>query len=165
MTTASGQAGQAPNPYDQAMDLALKFLGPRARSAKEVRDRLERACVPEATIEEVLRRLEDLQLLNDSELAADLADRARARGESSSRIQWDLKSRGLSDDAGAEGPEDEGDRDRALRLALSRARALKNLPTQVAQRRLAAYLARRGYGFEIVEEVCREALTDGGPNT
>lgn len=145
--------------------MALTFLGPRARSAMEVRDRLERTHVPEATTENVLLRLRELGLVDDAELAADLAQRARARGESSSRIRSGLKSRGLSDNAGAEDPENEGDRDRALRLALSRARALKNLPIKVAQRRLAAYLARRGYGFEIVEEVCRETLTDGSPDT
>jgi len=157
--TPAKQAEDSPNPYDHAMNLALKFLGPRGRSTVEVRDRLHRSQVPEATVEEVLGRLEELQLLNDSELASDFADRARARGESSSRIRSGLKSRGLSEEPGRVDSLPEAESARALELAQSRARALRSLPPQVAHRRLAAYLARRGYGFEVVDKVCRIALS------
>lgn len=149
-----------PSPYDEAMNLALKFLGPRARSKSEVRDKLELVQTPEATIEEVLHRLEELALVNDAELATDMAERARSRGESASRVRSGLKFRGLSELPGLVDSSGEEERDRALKLAITRARALRNLPPQVAQRRLAAYLGRRGYNYDIVKEVCRKALSD-----
>lgn len=158
--TPTVKPGESLDPYDEAMNLALKFLGPRARSKSEVRDRLERAQVAEATIEEVLRRLEELALVNDAELASDMADRARSRGESASRIRSGLKFRGLSEEPGMVDSSGEDERDRALKLAFSRARALRSLPPQVAHRRLAAYLGRRGYSYEIVNEVCRKALSE-----
>lgn len=152
--------GKGGSPYDDAMNLALKFLGPRARSKSEVRDKLEQAQTPEATTEEVLHRLEELALVNDAELATDMAERARSRGESSSRVRSGLKFRGLSEVPGLVDSSGEEERDRALKLAISRARALRNLPPQVAQRRLAAYLGRRGYNYDIVKEVCRKALSE-----
>ncbi len=160
--TPTVKPGLRPSLYDDAMNLALKFLGPRARSKSEVRDKLEQAQTPEATIEEVLHRLEELALVNDAELATDMAERARSRGESASRVRSGLKFRGLSEVPGLVDSSGEEERDRALTLAITRARALRNLPPQVAQRRLAAYLGRRGYNYDIVKEVCRKALSEEG---
>jgi regulatory protein len=61
-----------------AMTRALNFLGYRARSEKEVRDRLRRYGYGEETVEEVVVRLKELGYLDDEDFAR-LVVREKAR--------------------------------------------------------------------------------------
>src|SRR5215210_2355285 len=73
-----------------AMDRALNFLGYRARSEKEVRDRLGRYGYGEETVEGVIGRLKELGYLDDEDFARFVA-REEARRYGPRRVSADLR--------------------------------------------------------------------------
>src|SRR5215210_6410644 len=89
-----------------AMNRALNVLGYRARSARELRERLTQAGYTEETVCQVVARLENLGYLDDEEFARDLA-RAAARRYGPHRIYGDLRRAGIDEEAAREVVEDE----------------------------------------------------------
>ena len=146
--------------YDRALDKALRLLTVRARSRLEIGERLGRAGFGGEVIEKVEARLGELGLIDDLAFAELWAEQAIAgRGLSSRMIRRELASRGIppgvaNDALGSCGD----DYDRALGLARRRAMTYGGLTKIKAFRRLAGFLAQRGYDEETVEEVCSEVL-------
>src|ERR687893_1696559 len=77
-----------------AMARALNFLGYRARSEKEVRDRLGRYGYGEETIEGMIGRLKELDYLDDEDFARFVA-REEARRYGPRRVSAELRKRGV----------------------------------------------------------------------
>lgn len=148
------------DPYRAALDLAFGYLAPRARSRAEVRQRLLRAGFRPETADEVDARLAELGLLDDRALAREVAERADARREGPEALRRALAARGVPDGVATEAlaglPRDP--REEAFALAEERVRTLGKLPPASRVRRLAAFLVRRGYAQDLVEEVCRRLL-------
>jgi regulatory protein len=148
--------------YDRALDKALKLLTFRARSRHEIKDRLARAGFAQDVVERVDARLFELGLLDDPGFAKEFADQAMARGLSLQMVRHQLSTRGVApevvDVALAE--EAWGDLDRALGLARRRAMTYGDLPKSTAFRRLAGYLAQKGYEEEVITEACYQVLGD-----
>ena len=84
-----------------AMSRALNVLGYRARSARELRERLLRAGYLGETVDEVISRLEELGYLNDEEFARELV-RSEARKYGPRRIYGDLRRAGIEEEAARE---------------------------------------------------------------
>src|SRR3712207_1507464 len=80
-----------------AMSRALNVLGYRARSVRELRERLVRAGYLDRTVDEVISRLEELGYLNDGEFARELA-RSGARRYGPRRIYGDLRKAGVEEE-------------------------------------------------------------------
>ncbi len=156
----------APLSTDQARELCLRLLAGRARSRSELAERLAAAGAEELTAEQVLERLTEVGLVDDAAYAAGLARSRRAeRGLSRRALAGELRRRGLAEEvvAGAvDAAAAEPDAAVALRLAQRRARGLSHLPPDAQRRRLSGYLARRGYGFDVVGPVCAEVLAGLG---
>ena len=77
---------------------ALRFLGYRARSVQEVRENLQKHEIPETVIEEVLKRLQDTNLLNDQQFAqAWVENRNTFRPRSRRALAMELRQKGLDD--------------------------------------------------------------------
>ena len=89
-----------------AMSRALNALGYRARSAREMRERLRRAGYAGETVDEVVARLENLGYLDDEELARELA-RSEARKYGPRRIYGDLRRAGIDEEVAWEVVEEE----------------------------------------------------------
>src|SRR5918997_1827767 len=81
-----------------AMSRALNVLGYRARSARELRERLLRAGYVGETVNEVISRLEELEYLNDEEFARELV-RSEARKYGPRRIYGELRRAGIEEEA------------------------------------------------------------------
>ena len=124
----------------------------------------QRGYAPEA-VAGVLDRLAAARYLNDRELARDWVQARAARsGFGPVRLTRELRAKGIG----------EGDIRAALGelleehtpLALAEAAAqrkltaLQGVPPAVGRRRLAAYLARRGFSTEIVLRLCRKFFPD-----
>lgn len=152
----------APTSYDAAMDKAMKLLAVSARSRHEIRDRLNRAGYDAVTIRTVDSRLIELGLVDDVVFAEDFVERAAAKGQAPAAIRAGLAAKGVDQStvrqalADCSSPEDE--RIRAMELATRRVRSYGSLPRQVAQRRLMGFLAGKGYDFDLIKQVCAEAL-------
>lgn len=152
--------------YDHALDKALKLLGVRSRSRAEIVSRLRRIGFSQEVVAMVEARLCELDILNDSHFAQEVVQSSLARGLAPRLILYELQAKGVSVDVAesaiAEVETPDGDRDRALELARRRARAYGRLDPPVAQRRLAGFLAHKGYSSDLVYSVCVEVLGETG---
>jgi regulatory protein len=110
----------------------------------------------------VLDRLEELRLIDDAAYAeAFVRSRARA-GVARRSVSRELRSKGITDEDAEPAlatvdPADE--RATAVRLARTRAARTVGLPPLTRQRRLAGFLARKGYSGDVVSDVVREVLS------
>jgi len=141
---------------------ALWLLESRARTRLELRQRLEWRGFEAEAIERALDRLTGVGLVDDEAFARDLAASRVEQGVDAPRIIVELKDRGIAPDlavriAGESAPP--SDRaERCRELAEDRLSKLKRLRPEVQYRRLAAYLVRRGYPGDVVENVVSELV-------
>lgn len=138
-----------PTTYERA----LKLLEYRARSVDELRRKLTQKGAPKVEVEEVLARLIEQKLLDDSDFARQFArTKITGSGASRFRIKQELRRKGVAADV-AERALDELHQDEGIeasasigRIAEKKWRSLGKLDEQTRRRRLYAFLARRGYG-------------------
>ena len=151
--TGARVAGERP----LAMSRALNVLGYRARSARELRERLLRAGYVGETVNEVISRLEELGYLNDEEFARELV-RSEARKYGPRRIYGDLRRAGIEEEAARGVIKEEfagrSEHEAAREAAQRRYNTVEGSDAQV--RRVYGFLMRRGYSANICAEVARE---------
>lgn len=138
-----------------ALDRAYRYLAPRDRTEHEIRAHLERAGVEEATIEEAVRILTELDYLNDARFAVRFAqDKRELDAWGAERIERRLAALGvdrehvsaaLTDDSGSG-----GELDRAL--GLLRRRFPQPPSDRRARERALGVLLRKGYEPELAFE-------------
>ena len=139
-----------------AMNRALHFLGYRARSRREVRERLQRYGYGEETVEVVVGRLEELGYLDDEEFAR-AAAREKARRYGPRRVLGELRRSGVDAELAQGVVDDEFAQRSELEEARSLAARRYNRGGSDAEaRRVYGFLMRRGYSAEVCAEVARE---------
>jgi regulatory protein len=149
-----------------AKDRALRLLGVRSRSRKELRGRLAKAGFPEDEIAPALDDLERVGLLDDERFAEEVVrDRMGRRGFGPRGALEALRTFGVPRDVAERAVEAwSGDEERAAdEVARSRLRRLAGLPPGVASRRLLGFLLRRGFDPEVARAACRRALASEEP--
>jgi len=157
--TEARVAGERP----LAMRRALNALGYRARSARELRERLARAGYAGETVAEVLASLEELGYLDDEEYARS-ATRDKARKYGPRRIFDALRQAGVGEEVAREAVEEEfaGRSELELARAAARRRYNKGERSDAQARRVYGFLMRRGYSADICTEVAREYRQETG---
>jgi len=147
---------------DAAHAAALWLLESRARTRLELQQRLGRRGFEAGAIERALDRLSAVGLVDDEAFARDLASSRVEQGVDASGIAVELGDRGIDPDMAARiaaesAPESER-AERCRELAEARLAKLQGLAPEVQFRRLAAYLARRGYPGDVVENIVSELV-------
>lgn len=148
---------------DERIDrLVVGRLRRSSLSIAEVRAVLVEHGLDEGEVEEWLERYERLGYLDDARLAEQLVhSHGTRRGRGSGAILSELSRRGVD---AAVAREAVGELDPELELANAvavaerRARQLGGLDRAVAERRLSAFLARRGYPGQVVRDAVAAAL-------
>jgi len=147
---------------DAAHAAALRLLTTRARTRAELARRLEERGFAAAAVAEAVARLERVGLVDDAALSADVAESRAARGLDAPAIALELRDRGVdpavAERAAQAAVPDELRAERCRQVAESRLAQLGDLPPAARLRRLATYLARRGYPAELAEAVSRELV-------
>lgn len=140
-----------------ALSRAFHYLGYRARSVGEVRDRLHRYGYGEQTVEEVVERLREIGYLDDREFARTLA------GEKSGkygprRVLSDLRRSGVDDEVAQEAVDEEFSELSEVEAARSAAERRYNAGegSDALARRVHGFLARRGYSPGVCTQVALE---------
>ena len=152
---------------DERIDrLVVSRLRRSALSVAEVRSVLAEHGLDEIEIEEWIERYERFGYLDDARLAEQLVHvNGARRGRGSGAILQELARRGV-DASAARAAVDELDpeveRRNALEVAERRVRQLSGLDRQTAERRLSAFLQRRGYPGDVVREAVTAALSADG---
>jgi regulatory protein len=148
---------QAEDARETAYLRALHLLSYRARSQEEIRQNLRKHEVPEAVIEETLRRLEEEGLADDGKFAREwVENRSTFRPRSRRVLTMELRRKGLAEEAIqsalADGSEDAH---LAYQAGLQMARRLGGLAWPEFRRKLGDFLARRGFVYEDIAPVVR----------
>jgi len=153
-------------PPADPLEVAVRLLAIRARSAAEVRRALLRRGVPAAAVDETLATLTRRGYLDDAAFAtAHAQSRGVARRRGPRRVAADLSSLGVPREVAesavreAFGPGEE--RRLAEAAAARKWAALVRQPRAVALRRLAAHLSRQGFGPGVIAALLRERFGGG----
>ncbi|MGH3705147.1 MAG: regulatory protein RecX [Agromyces sp.] len=152
---------------DQRIDrLVISRLRRSALSVSEVRAVLVEHGLDDIEVEEWIERYERLGYLDDAKLAEQLVhSHGVRRGKGSGAIMQELGRRGVDNALARAAVEDldpETELENARTVAERRARQLRGLDRQTAERRLSAFLQRRGYPSDVVREAVTAALTAEG---
>lgn len=147
---------------DAAHAAALRMLSTRARTRAELERRLQERGFAPAAVAETLERLERVGLVDDQALAMMVAEGRARRGLDAPVIASELRDRGVDPtlaDRAAQAAVPADDRsERCRQVAEARLAQLDGLPPATQLRRLAAYLARRGYPADLAESVARDLV-------
>lgn len=139
-----------------AKRIALKYLNHRARSEKEIRQRLEKEEIPEEIVLKVIEFLRSYDLVNDEQWSKFYTnDRLRRKLVSSKQVAMELKQKGIAadiiDKTIADLATTQSDEDRALEAARKRwPRLVREGPAKRKQK-LFSYLAARGFSFDLIK--------------
>ena len=150
----------------RAENISLHALSRRGVSSAEMAKTLRSRDLPDEVVEHEIARLERVGLLNDAELAENLVQTKQSRkGLGKSAISSELRQRGLAQeaiDAAVAEIDDDDEQARADEWAHKRAGQLRGLDQATAERRLNAFLMRRGYRSEVIRRAVESALPRGG---
>ena len=148
--------------YRAAMDRAVGYLAARARSRREIEQKLLQVGYRPCTVEMVLYKLERERLLDDADFARQWVESRVHHNLGRSRIAQELRRKGVSADDAEEALSSIGAEDQlAGAVALAEKAAARIKPgedVRKAQNRIAAMLARRGYGWDIAKEALEQVM-------
>lgn len=150
--------------YRHALDRAVAFLAGRARSRREMEERLLRSGYRPCTVEMVLYKLEKEGLLDDADFARQWVDARSARRMGRGRIAQELRRKGVSAreaEEALEGLSDEEQLEGAIALVeKAMARTPSGEDPRKTAARITAMLARRGYDYDTAREAISRVMED-----
>ena len=146
---------------DVAREICLKQLASSPKSRAQLETVLKRRGTDPAVAAEVLDRLEDVRLVDDSAYAESYVTTRRASTMSRRALGHELRSKGVTGSVVEEAldtldPEAEIETARAL--VARKIPSTRTLPMDARVRRLVGVLARKGYSGGLALRVVREAL-------
>lgn len=161
-------AGRRPRPEQdlspaRCHDRALRLLSFRARSTREMRERLLRAGFPDDVVEGELTRLSAVRLLDDERFAEDFTRSSVTYRKVGRRgVRAGLAAKGVAREAIEAATADlteESEQVRADALAAARAPRVRGKERPAAFNSLAGFLMRRGYDPAVARRAAARALT------
>jgi regulatory protein len=150
---------------EMAYEKMLNYLSYRPRSEAESRQYLKKKQVPPDQIEAILGRLKQAGLIDDTAFAAQwVENRAAFRPRARRALQAELRAKGVPAGQIAAVLEEVDETRAARQLAEARAPRLlrQKLSKLEFKRKLGAYLARRGFNYDIISETVERAWREGG---
>lgn len=150
---------------NKARNYALRLIEMRRRSVKDIRDKLRVKSASPADIDLVIADLLSLGLLDDEKFARDwIENRQHFRPTGVVRLRQELFVKGINreivDQAIGEYKSNADEFPAALDLARRKMKLYRKLDVNTTKRRLAGFLARRGYEGSVVSKVLKELLKE-----
>ena len=138
----------------RAYESAMRFLAYRPRSRSEVVQRLRKKDFPEPAIEAALERLARVGLLDDRAFAEYwISNRGQFKPRGRYALRHELRQKGVASGIIDGLLEALDETENAYRAAIQRLSTWERLDSEAAQRKLSAYLQRRGFGYDVIQEV------------
>jgi regulatory protein len=135
---------------------ALRLISRRPRSERELRDSFKKKRAQTEIQDAVVARLVEKGLIDDRAFAeAWVENRLTFRPRSSWALQYELRKKGIGSETINEVLEGFDNEEAAHRAALKQAGKLSDLSWELFQKRLAAYLERRGFRYSTISPVIK----------
>jgi regulatory protein len=157
------EALEAEDGAAKALALAINFLGYRARSSHEIRERLARdENWSDETIARVLEKLTALNLVSDRAFAqAWIESRSRSKPRGSRALRQELRQKGVGRediDAALQEtvPDDATEIENALAALQSKARQWERLEGREREQKMLGFLGRRGFNFGVARSAVKK---------
>lgn len=161
-------AARGEGKFERISNVSMNALARRGMSSAEMRSYLSSREFDSDEIEAEIARLEGVALLDDDSLAETLVRTLRDRkGLGRGALSAELRRRNLDSTAieSAMGGVEDDELARATELAIKRAPQVRSLDRATAQRRLGAFLMRKGYSGSVVSAAVASALGAAGVST
>lgn len=141
----------------KAKEKAFRFLGFKARTEKELTDKLRKEEIPQDIIPDVIELMKRYDYINDERYAREYAaERVRLKGHGRRRIEYELKNKGVNaeyidnamehlESGGYDGVNE------ALCKLEKKCRAPLDELDFKERNRLYNYLVRQGYDFNVID--------------
>jgi len=136
--------------YQQALDIAFRYLGYRARSVFEVQQKLREKGADQELESRVISRLKELNYLDDEQYAKSyLQERAKLSPRAFWLIKSELKKRGISQDIieQAFSRIDIGE-EQLAQAAYEQKKRIQKDPDKLRR-----FLASRGFSYDIIKKI------------
>ncbi len=149
--------------FHRCLNAAAHYLSYRPRSESELRKRLGERGFDDDSMEAVIAKLKGQGLIDDMAFAQFWKEN---RESFSPRSQWltklELRRKGVADDIIDQVVNAIDDNDNAYRAAQRKTRSLSMSDYQSFRRRLAGYLKRRGFGYEVINHTVEQLWQEEG---
>ena len=142
---------------EKAKQSARRFVSVRPRSVFEVQTNLRRKSFDDDVIDQVVDYLTAIDLLDDAAFASYWVEqRETFRPRSRFALSQELREKGISREVAERVLEDLDELALARRVIEKRADRWAELPDDVFRNKMAGYLQRRGFSFDIIREALEE---------
>ncbi|HSW88976.1 MAG TPA: regulatory protein RecX [Candidatus Saccharimonadales bacterium] len=145
--------------------MAVRYLGYRSRSIKEIREYLKKKQVSESCIDAVVKKLLEQKFLNDAEFARMwVRTRVALKPLSQRVLRMELKAKGISnsiiDTVLSEQQEESGsDFEMARILVQKRQKRYVGMSKEEVYAKLGGFLARRGFSYDVIKRSIDEVFS------
>jgi regulatory protein len=144
---------------------AIRMLGVRPRSTREVEQALGRKAFAPEAIQSAVRRLQSESLLDDAAFARYWAEnRSEYRPRSAGAMRYELRQKGVNPADIAAALVDVDEEAAAWEAAVRKSSTWQRMGVEEAERKVYAYLARRGFSWETSRAVWSRLKTELGMN-
>ena len=156
-------------PLASPYEAAVQFLGNRPRSVSEIRRHLRGKRYDDEAIDGAIDKLRAQRYVDDLDFAKYWVDqRSRFRPKGDRALVSELTSKGVAretiDAALGEMPA-ESESDRARRAIARQLRRWESLEVPERKRKIHAFLAARGFGYDVIDEVIARPDGDLEPSS
>ena len=147
--------------FQRCYSAAVRLLGYRPRSEKELRQRLQRRGFQGEYLEKAIARLKEQGLIDDIAFARFWKENRETFSPRSRRmIKIELRRKGLSNEIIEQVIGEIDEAESAYGAAVKRAPRLSGTDYQEFRRRLGAYLGRRGFNYSVIEKTIERVWKD-----
>jgi regulatory protein len=162
------KASPRSKPLASPYEAAVQFLGNRPRSVAEIRRHLRGKHYDDEAVDGAIDKLRAQRYVDDLDFAKYWVEqRSRFRPKGDRALVSELSSKGVARetiDAALGDMPAESESDRARRAIARQLRRWESLEPPERKRKIHAFLAQRGFGYDVIDEVIArpeaEAATD-----
>ena len=147
----------------RAFDAALRLLSYRPRTEHEIRTRLLRRGLPPDVVSAAIEKLRDYGYVDDAAFAQFWVESRNSGSPRGQRLlRRELRGKGVDVETAATATATVAEEDAARQAALKKERSLRGLEYRDFRNRLAGYLQRRGFGYDVIRPVVNELWQQQG---
>src|SRR4030042_2813756 len=144
--------------FQKTYDYLLKFAMLRPRSEKEIKDWLKRKKTPESLHKDLFSKLKGLDLIEDEEFAKWWVEqRLEFKNKSKRDLEYELRMKGIEKEIidNVLYKLKINEEEIAKELLRKKIYRWKALPDSEKKRKMSEYLARKGFGWDIIKKTIK----------